>query len=519
MGTRKGLKLRSVLIFLVTISVLLTAVIGGYFAWGMNRTSLTNGYLESNYQYAKKLTSNTSELLQIMHTNIEDIAGITAKQTISQKDLNIWFQASEHYFNAILIVNHERVVTAVSSRNQLPVVGTVLNSLASYQAVQQQKPLISQPYLGPTSKRLLVMISSPTFDSNGEYTGFVAGTIYLSDDNALNKLLSEHFYGNGSYVYVADKNGHLIFHPDKSRIYETVTTNAVINKAISGRSGAQQIMNSQEINFFAGYAYEPLTGWAIIAQTPASIIDEPLKQFIWKLIFRAIPVFIIILLIAWYVSYLLSKPLFELAAFSEEAILTPKPNRHKRPRINSYIYEVRQLNQSINNHFSLLNKEIRMDGLTGLANRKTFDWTITEWLADDIPFALILLDIDHFKSINDRYGHLTGDEVLLYTASKIRQYSRGQDFCFRYGGEEFGILVKYGTIPIALQMAERLREAVAAEASPTGSHVCISIGISRSDGKAEDAKEIIAMADKALYQSKEAGRNRTTIYEDNKKGQ
>ncbi|MGO4544537.1 sensor domain-containing diguanylate cyclase [Paenibacillus sp. 2TAB23] len=519
MGTRKGLKLRSVLMLLVIGSTLLTAAFGGYFAWKMNKTSLTNGYLESNYQYAKKLSSNTNELLRIMRTNIDGISQIATKLSLSQKELDIWYEASEHYFNAILIVNNDRVVTAANSQNGGNMVGTELTSLASFEAVQQQAPLISQPYLGSASNRLLVMISSPIFNERDEYVGFVAGTVFLNDNNALNKLLSEHFYGNGSYVYVADKNGHLIFHPDQSRMNETVLTNDVINKAITGRSGAQQIVNSQNNSYFAGYAYEPLTGWAIIAQTPASIIEEPLKRLIGRLVFQSLPVFIVILLIAWYVSYLLSKPLFDLAAFSEEAILSPKASSQRMPRINSYIYEVRQLNRSINNHFNLLNKEIRLDGLTGLANRKTFDLTIAEWLAEGVPFALILLDIDHFKAINDRYGHLIGDEVLTYTASLIKRFSRSHDLCFRYGGEEFGILVRGGTVAIATQMAERLREGIGAEASPTGSPVFVSIGISHSDGQAAEAKAIIEMADKALYLSKETGRNRTTVYEHKQAGQ
>jgi diguanylate cyclase (GGDEF)-like protein len=517
--TRKGLKLRFVLGLLVIGSVLLTAVIGGYFALSANKASLTAGYLESNSQYAKKLASNTSELLQIMRNNIEAVASMASKQMISQKELDIWYAANEQYFNSILLVDADRTVRATSFNSKGIEIGMVLSSVASFQAVQQKRTLISEPYVGAMTHHLLVLISSPIFNEAGEYEGFAAGTIYLDDSNALNKLLSEHFYGNGSYVYVADKYGHLIFHPDKARLNESITTNEVINKAISGLSGAQKIINSQGGSYFAGYANEPMTGWAIVAQTPTSIVDKPLKKLIWDIVLKSFPIFIIILLVAWRVSYLISKPLFELAAFSEEAILSRGAAYSKMPKESSYIYEVRQLNQSINNHLALLNKEIRLDGLTGLANRKTFDLTIQEWLADDIPFALILLDIDHFKKINDQYGHLIGDEVLTGIASVMKAFSRSNDLCFRYGGEEFGILVKFGNVQTAVQMAERLREAVAAEASPTGNPIFVSIGISCKDGKDVSAKELIEMADIALYQSKADGRNRTTAYQANKTGQ
>lgn len=512
MGTRKGLKLRFVLGLFVIGSVILTAIIGGYFAWTTNKTSLTSGYLESNYQYAQKLSSNTKELLDIISNNVDAIAARAGIQNISQKELDSWYDANEQYFNAIIIVDSNRKVMLSSLSNGGVKAGAVLNSYASKQAVEQKRPLISEPYVGTTTNQLLMLISSPIFNEQGEYEGFVAGTIYLSESNALSKLLNEHFYGNGSYVYVADKQGRLIFHPDHQRINEIIASNEVINKALAGHSGSQEIVNSKQNRYFAGYANESITGWAIVAQTPASIIDKPLNELIWSILLQFLPLFIVILLLAWYVSHLISKPLFELAAFSEEAILSTKAIRSKMPKTNSYIYEVRQLNQSINNHFNLLNKEIRLDGLTGLANRKTFDLTIQEWIAEDIPFALILLDVDHFKKINDQHGHLIGDEVLIYTAAQIKAFSRSHDLSFRYGGEEFGILVKLGSIPTATNIAERLREGIAAGASPTGSPIYVSIGISMSSGKAKDAKEIIEMADQALYRSKETGRNRTTVY-------
>ncbi|OMF21339.1 hypothetical protein BK133_28590 [Paenibacillus sp. FSL H8-0548] len=519
MGARKGLKLRFVLGFLVIGSVLLTAIIGGYFAMSANKSSLTAGYLKSNSQYAKKLSSNTSELIQIMIKNMDAIASMAGKESLSQKELDNWHSASEQYFSDILIVDSNRVVEAVSFKRNGIEIGMVLESIASFEAVKQKIPLISDPFVGSKTNRLLVMVSSPIFNELGEYVGFAAGNVSLNESNALNKMLSEHFYGNGSYVYVADKDGHLIVHPDKARLNELITDNEVINKAVSGLSGSQKIVNSKGSSYFAGYAHEPILGWAIVAQTPISVLDKPLKDLILTLALRSLPIFILILLIAWYVSYVISKPLFDLAAFSEEAVLSTSATRSKMPKISSWIYEVKQLNQSIVNHISLLNKEIRLDGLTGLANRKTFDFTIQEWLAEDIPFALILLDIDHFKSINDQYGHLVGDEVLIVLASHIKGLSRSNDVGFRYGGEEFGILMKFGTIQTATLLAERLREAVAAEPSPTNGSIFVSIGISFADGKISDAKEIIEMADNALYQSKTNGRNRTTVYDSKNTGQ
>lgn len=510
MRKRKGFKLREVLGLLVFVSVFLTAFVSGYFAWKTNKDSLTEGYLESNYQYAKKLSSNTSELLKIMRNNIDSIAEMAGNKPLTQKELDIWYKSNEQYFNSIFIVDASRKVQAVSSNLKGIVIGTQLTSYASQQAVELRRHLISEPYVGATG-RLIIQISSPIMNVKGNYLGYVGGTIYLEESNVLSRQLIEHFYGNGSYVYVADIHGHLIFHPDKERLRETITDNEVINRAVAGHSGSQKIINSKGDSYFAGYAYESISGWGIVAQTPTSILDEPIKKLIFNILMQSLPLFIIILLAAGYVSFIITKPLYVLAKFSEEAILSNKAIRSKIPKTSSHIYEVRQLTHNINNHLSLLKKEIQLDGLTGLANRKTFDLTINEWMEDHLTFSLILLDIDHFKKVNDEFGHLVGDEVLKYLAAKLREFSRDEDLSFRYGGEEFGVLVRFGNIRDAARKADHLRKEIAQTISPIGKPIFVSIGVSHFDGRGNGVKEIIERADKALYQSKAEGRNRTTV--------
>src|SRR5690606_6133558 len=119
-----------------------------------------------------------------------------------------------------------------------------------------------------------------------------------------------------------------------------------------------------------------------------------------------------------------------------------------------------------------------------------------------ISFSLMLIDVDHFKKINDTYGHLAGDEVLRSAASQIRSCAGSADLCFRYGGEEFGILVRSCSPVPALRMAERIRKAIAEVPNPTGGPVHVSIGIAHSGQGRGSASELIGLADKALYQSK-----------------
>ena len=127
----------------------------------------------------------------------------------------------------------------------------------------------------------------------------------------------------------------------------------------------------------------------------------------------------------------------------------------------------------------------------------------------------MLLDIDHFKRINDTYGHLAGDKVLTDVAKMIDERVRKSDLCGRYGGEEFIILLQQSDVDDAQKLAEDLR--INIEKHPiiyknSTLHVTISIGLSVIDSSMQTAQDWIQQADTAMYQSKQKGRNKTTIY-------
>jgi diguanylate cyclase len=161
--------------------------------------------------------------------------------------------------------------------------------------------------------------------------------------------------------------------------------------------------------------------------------------------------------------------------------------------------------------------EALTDGLTGLANRRHFDETVKtmagQAMNDGRELALILADIDHFKSINDRWGHPVGDQVLQLVASILRGCLRPADFAARYGGEEFAVLLPATDIADAVALANRLREAFAGRRVvvretrlPIGV-VTISAGVAVY-GPGERLAEWLRRVDLALYAAKQGGRNR-----------
>jgi len=183
---------------------------------------------------------------------------------------------------------------------------------------------------------------------------------------------------------------------------------------------------------------------------------------------------------------------------------------------------IRQNDAALSDSFVLQQRyahNARIDPLTGLYNRYWLDEVLPRLVErsrrEGSELGLIMLDVDYFKRFNDSYGHLAGDEVLRELGAIIRLHLRADDSAIRYGGEEIVILLPYLPRERALDVAERLREAVLRQSSERlGSQglpgVSVSVGVAMLQ-PGQTGKELIAAADAALYRAKHEGRNRVAI--------
>jgi len=161
------------------------------------------------------------------------------------------------------------------------------------------------------------------------------------------------------------------------------------------------------------------------------------------------------------------------------------------------------------------------DALTGIANRRHFEWRLSEEIERarryKYPLSALMLDLDHFKQVNDNYGHQIGDIVLQQVAQRLRRILRRTDFLARYGGEEFIVLAPQTPADRALILAERLRQVIAESPIPVADnlqiHITISIGVAVFPNHAQNESELIGAADAALYKAKQMGRNRVCMFE------
>jgi diguanylate cyclase (GGDEF)-like protein len=161
----------------------------------------------------------------------------------------------------------------------------------------------------------------------------------------------------------------------------------------------------------------------------------------------------------------------------------------------------------LHNQIGDLKRDADTDPLTGANNRRAFQYKLKQLALLETPFAILALDIDYFKLINDQYGHSVGDEVLKQQTQILQGFSRDGDLVARTGGEEFVLLLKDVTVDDAFIIAERLRVAIAEETFETVGHVTASIGISAWSANSISVEKTLSLADQALYQAKKQGRN------------
>lgn len=166
--------------------------------------------------------------------------------------------------------------------------------------------------------------------------------------------------------------------------------------------------------------------------------------------------------------------------------------------------------------------EARLDEMSGVGNRKAFEeslkFMLSKFKRHNCAFALLLIDVDHFKWINDTHGHPAGDMVVCHLGATFRDAVRPSDYVSRYGGDEFAVLLGNVSPEIAVQVAQRIRATVERSNFDVGLSdakvsVTLSMGLALSEPN-DDAESIVRKADDALYNSKQSGRNRLSVHQE-----
>ena len=509
--------LRRLILSLAVMSAFVTLANSFYASYSVQRQLLIDNTLEENRVYAAKLAASTEQFLKSMQKQLAYSSVIAASHFDDPKILQaetarLKYQTDS--FNSVVITNMKGKILATSP-DSLQLIGHTLNTPGALEALKMRRPMISKPYIS-LAKNLVIVISTPVVSEQGEYLGYIGGTIYLRQKSILNELLGEHYYRDGSYIAVLDNERRILYHPDANRVGEVVKPRPLTEAPKSSANGSLMVTNLAGKAMLAGYAVVPSSGWEIVTQRPTDATLKPLEGLMYKVLRHLTPLAIVTLLIVWLFSRLIARPLWLLARSANEM---DKPDVSSNIReIPSWYFESTQLKRALLIGISLLQKKIgklkfetQTDPMTGLFNRRGLAMTLESVVQLRQQFSAITLDIDHFKAINDSYGHDIGDEVIKSLAEQIRHSARESDILCRVGGEEFLVLLPGTPLAEAGMIAERLRQNVETLMLPGIQPITISLGVAYWNQQQGEPDKALKRADEALYRAKKEGRNRVVI--------
>jgi diguanylate cyclase (GGDEF)-like protein len=509
----RRINLQGLILSLGVIAIAVALSNSFYASYRVQRDILTSNTLESNRAYAVK----TAIMADVTMADASRALAFTAL-ALSESGaslLNIQheierLQLQSHMFNSTVFMSPERLVMATSPLN-LGLTGKQLDSAASLRANTARQPTVSQPFRSLTG-RWVVSLTQPVFSREGLFAGTIIGSMYLHEANELHTMLAEHSYRDGSYLFVVDAGGRLLFHPDPTRVGEDVSSNPAVSAALAGRTGDMELTNTRGTAMLAGYAPMHSTNWGVIAQRPLAVTLNRQNELLWSTVRQTLPMLGLLLVLLWWLSRLISRPLSQMARVAQR--MDNQQASAGISDVTAWYEEALQLKRalleglaSIDVMIAHLREENATDPLTGLLNRRGVEAVRAQLDMTGIPFGAVVADIDFFKKVNDTYGHDVGDKVIQHLSLMMRHSSRAGDVLGRMGGEEFVMLLPNVSLEQTEAVAERLRAMMEQAVTDVEGGVTISVGVAHAPTHTRDSEHVLKLADDALYLAKRGGRN------------
>ncbi|CAI8985765.1 MULTISPECIES: sensor domain-containing diguanylate cyclase [Pseudomonas] len=429
-----------------------------------------------------------------------------------------------------------------------------VNGLLVGQSVQQRpwfQAGLRGEYTGDPHEAVLLAKMLPAL-ANGEPLRFIdfAAPIHNADGQVIGVLGAHAHWSWVTRIVESAALSHKGVAPDIEALIVDHDGKVLYPEALVGQQLAANNPDSPGWTVGDGYLTSAVTvptplstalSWSIAVRQPLDTALQPARLLLYKLLLLGVMAAVVFALVAYYLALYLSRPIEQLAR-SAQQVQNNQPGT--RFQLQHPVREIAQLGQSIDTMTqSLLAKERELqeanasleatvaqrtaaltqanaellslathDGLTGAFNRRRLDEKLTEYSLlfrrTGRPFALLLIDVDHFKRINDTHGHAVGDDVLRQLAQLIQISTRATDFVARYGGEEFAVLLPEIAKPDTPEVvAEKIRTTIAEATFPLVGLVTVSIGVGLADPADNTPTALVKRADQRLYKAKAAGRN------------
>ncbi|MGJ7515032.1 diguanylate cyclase [Pseudomonas baetica] len=506
--------LRRLILLFTLLTALITLVSSLYVVYQDQRQELIDSALQTNRAYATKVASSIDELLRNGHEHLAYSADLLAGQFHNAALLKSEadrLQRQDSSFNSVAIFDATGKVLEASPQG-LHIKGRTFRTEGIVQALHGRRPMTSSAFVSEIGN-LVIFVSQPILDLNGQYLGAVGGSVYLQKQSILHTLISNHFNNVDVQVYVVDSNRRLLYHSNQDRIGQVLGRDTAIDAVLGGGGGAMESVDDKGNAMLSGYAWVPDSRWGVICAKSLEATLEPLDALIGKTVILILPVCLLGFVIIGWATKWVTRPLRQLANVARQMDATDSPVRIKSVR--AWYIEAAHLRRALSTGVALvqeklghLNRQVQSDPLTGLANRRAMDAALLVLERSRTPFCVMALDIDHFKTVNDTFGHDSGDVALEVVADVLKQCSRDGDLTCRTGGEEFTVLLPNTTIANAIDVAERLRARVEITRIEKVGSVTVSIGMAQWVPEGPPVSDVLKQADECLYEAKKSGRNR-----------
>ncbi|MHA3050556.1 sensor domain-containing diguanylate cyclase [Acinetobacter sp. ANC 4639] len=509
-----NLDLRKLILCLAAFSVFSLFIASLLVSYYVQKKELIQNALSVNLEYAAKIANGTNSHFSIMQHELAYSAALLGQNfnntQLRQAEVER-LKYQSNYFNSVLISDNTGRFLSYAPV-QLKLNTTVVNhTIGVTYSLQKKAAFISSPYYS-IKNNLIIFISQPIFDQQHRYLGFIGASIYLKQDNILNQMLASKYGYKQNYMYVMDSSRRIIFHPDQKRIGGIVKNNTGLDAMTHNQQGSIRLINSVGIDNLAGFARVPSTNWIVVSQQPTHELLDQANKIIYKILFGMSLFYIVIFLIIWRIAYLISNPLSDLAKMASD--LSHPEIDEKIKQVEPWFVEVLKFkislllsSQYFKQTITELNYHVNTDPLTGLYNRRGMDLFIDDLVKTNTEFAVIFIDIDHFKKINDTFGHDKGDLVLKELATYIKSSFRSDDVCCRIGGEEFVVLAPIFDLDFSYSLAENLRKSLENHQIDVVGTITVSIGIAYWPLSSKNVETVFKIADQNLYRAKNEGRN------------
>jgi diguanylate cyclase (GGDEF)-like protein len=396
--------------------------------------------------------------------------------------------------------------------------------------VLMKKPVVGEVYFDPRLKSRVMLIADPILGSDNTLLGILGAKLAAA---AIDQVLAADTQAEIDDLYMIDPDGRLMAssRPTALASHAAPRDGLPFRKLFQlpsrpltydGRDGTTVIGTLQIV---------PALQWGIVAELNRDRAFARVARLQKLTLALVVALLAGLGLCAYLLGLTIVRPLRRLSEGAEQVaggnldIDLPVHSRsevgfltqvfnHMVARLRRSHEELDSVNQMLKEKNRALHQLSITDDLTGIFNRKH----LMETLSSEVirsgrhqhPFTLLIIDIDHFKRVNDTYGHPKGDDVLCRLAAVFRETIRDCDYVARYGGEEFIVLLTEIEPQTSMIAAERIRKRTAQETIPSGAEsisVTVSIGAAFFPGDGDTPSKLIQEADRALYAAKEAGRN------------